>query len=396
MIKNLLLFCLISSSIFANAQSKFTIDGRIEGMPVFWKMQGEDVSAIGLDAAKLYSYSNLNSRININWYATKNIQFHLGLRTNYVFGDLVYEINSKLDGLYNSLYTEDPGWINLNHAWHQDNNGVLFSNIDRLFFRYNHEKLSLTIGRQRINWGINMVWQPNDIFNSFNYLDFNYPERPGSDAIRFQYFTGMTSSLELAYKIDHKNQSTYAAKYAFNKWNYDFQFMGGVMNDAYWVGGIGLAGNIGGAGLNIEASYYNPKDNSLNIDDAIIASLGFNYMFKNSLFLNVGGLYNSAGSKEKVSRSMFNMMENISALDYTKSMAALFASSSYPISPLINFDMSGMINPFDGSFYIGPSLNFSVSENVSLYFIAQTFWGEKGSEYGDMGQMYFTRIQWNF
>ncbi|MDA3905700.1 MAG: hypothetical protein PF484_06460 [Bacteroidales bacterium] len=395
-VSNILLLLLLFATLSTFAQSKFTIDGRVEGMPVFWKLQGEDLSAIGMDAEKLYSYSSLNNRLNLNWYASDKIHFQMGVRTSYVFGDLVYEINSKLDGLYNNMNTEDPGWMNLTHAWHEDNNGVLFSNIDRLFFQYNGEKVSLTIGRQRINWGINMVWQPNDIFNSFNYLDFNYPERPGSDAVRFQYFTGMTSSLELAYKIDGKDQSTFAAKYAFNQWNYDFQFMGGMMNDEYWVGGFGFSGNIGGAGFNGEASYYFPKSDIPNLNEALIASLGANYMFKNSLFINVGGLLNSAGSTEKVSRSMFTMMENISALDYTQSMAALFASASYPITPLINLDFSGMMNPFDGSFYIGPSLNFSLSDNVSLYFIAQTFWGEEGSEYGDIGQMYFSRLQWNF
>jgi hypothetical protein len=394
--KKSLLVSLLFTTLFSFGQSKFTVDGRVEGMPVFWKLQGEDLSAIGMDADKLYSYSSLNNRLNLNWYPNNKMQFSLGIRTSYIFGDLVYELNSKLNGLYNTMFTEDPGWINLTHAWHENNNGVLFSNIDRLFFQYNGDMITLTIGRQRINWGINMVWQPNDIFNSFNYLDFNYPERPGSDAIRFQYFTGMTSSFELAYKIDGKNQSTFAAKYAFNQWNYDFQFMGGFMNDEYWVGGFGFAGNIGGAGFNGEAAYYSPKtDNSL-LEEALIASLGANYMFKNSLFINVGGLLNSAGSTEKVSRSMFTMMENISALDYTQSLAALFASASYPITPLISLDFSGMMNPFDGSFYIGPSLNISVSDNVSLYFIAQTFWGEKGSEYGDIGQMYFSRLQWNF
>lgn len=377
-------------------QSKFTVDGRVEGMPVFWKLQGDDLSLIGLDPDKLYSYASLNNRLNLNWYPNDKIHLSLGLRTSYIFGNLVYELNSKLNGIYNTMYTEDPGWVNLSHAWHQDNNGVLFSNIDRLFFQYNGDKITLTIGRQRINWGINMVWQPNDIFNSFNYLDFNYPERPGSDAVRFQYFTGMTSSLELAYKIDGKDQSTYAAKYAFNQWNYDFQFMGGVMNDEYWVGGFGFSGNIGGAGFNGEAAYYSPKTDNPLLKETLIASLGANYMFKNSLFINFGGLLNSAGSTEKVSRSMFTMMENISALDYTQSLAALFASASYPITPLINFDFSGMLNPFDGSFYIGPALNISVSDNVSLYFIAQTFWGEEGTEYGDVGQMYFSRLQWNF
>jgi hypothetical protein len=393
--KKVLLFTFLFSVLFSFGQSKISVDGRVEGMPVFWKLKKSQSDAIALDPAKLYSYFNLNNRLNLNWYLTDKIQFQLGLRTNYVFGDLVYELNKRMDNAYNELNIKDPGWANLSHAWHQDANGVLFSNIDRMFFQYNGEKISLTLGRQRINWGINMVWQPNDIFNSFNYLDFNYPERPGSDAIRLQYYTGMTSSLEFAYKIDHLNHSTYAAKYAFNHWNYDFQLIAGRMNDEYWVGGIGFSGNIGGAGINGEASYYLPKE-GINLTKTVIATLGGNYMFKNNILLNIGGLYNSAGTTKKAARSMFTLMENITALDYTPSLIALFGNASYPINPLINIDLTTMVNPFDASFYIGPALNISISDNVSLYFIAQSFWGEEGTEYGDIGKMYFSRLQWNF
>ncbi len=396
MMKKALFIALLLTSMLTFGQSKFTVDGRVEGMPVYWKLKGDNLATLGLDLNKLYSYSSLNNRLNLNWYPNSKIHFQMGLRTSYIFGDIVYELNSNLNGIYNAMYTDDPGWINLTHAWSQNENGVLVSNIDRLFLQYNGKKLTLTIGRQRINWGVNMVWQPNDIFNSFNYLDFNYPERPGSDAVRFQYFTGMTSSVELAYKIDAQNQSTYAAKYAFNRWNYDFQLMGGLMNDEYWVAGLGFSGSIGGAGFNGEAAYYIPKSNSVDEKETLIATLGTNYMFKNNLFINIGALLNSAGSTKKVARSMFTMMENISALDYTKSLANLFASASYPITPLINLDVSTMVNPFDNSFYFGPSLNISLNNNVSLYFIAQTFWGENGSEYGDIGQMYFSRLQWNF
>jgi len=268
--------------------------------------------------------------------------------------------------------------------------------FDRLNLLYSKDNLEIQLGRQRVNWGRTLVWNPNDFFNSYSYFDFNYEEKPGSDAIRLEYYTGMTSSLELAYKIDHLHHSTYAAKYAFNQWNYDFQLIAGMMNDEYWVGGLGFSGNIGGAGINGEATYYLPKEGSINLTKTWIATLGGNYMFKNNILLNIGGLYNSAGTTKKAARSMFTMMENISALDYTPSLIALFGNASYPINPLINFDITTMLNPFDGSFYVGPALNISLSDNVSLYFIAQSFWGGEGTEYGDIGKMYFSRLQWNF
>lgn len=396
MSRKFLFLCILFLSLSAFAQKKFTLDGRIEGMPVFWKMRGTSLSSIGLPSDKLYSYASISNRLNINWYPTDKMKFSAGVRNNSIFGDLVYELNAPLDGMYNTMMSKETGFMNLTHVWKSSNNGMLITNLDRLFFQYNSAKISFTLGRQRINWGIHPVWQPNDIFNNFNYLDFNYPERPGSDAVRVQYYTGMTSSLDLAYKIDSNHHSTFGAKYSFNQWNTDFQLMFGLMNEKFWVSGFGFSGNLGGAGISGEASYFIPKDQNTLFKNTLIASLGFNYMFKNSLFLNLGALFNSQGSKDQVSRSMFTMMEDITPLDYTKSLGALFVSSSYPITPLINIDLTGMMNPFDGSFYFGPSFNFSLSDNVSFYLIAQTFWGSEGSDYGDIGQMYFGRLQWNF
>ena len=56
----------------------------------------------------------------------------------------------------------------------------------------------MRIGRQRINWGVNLAWNPNDLFNAYSLIDFDYQERSGVDAIRFQYYTGEMSSIEFA------------------------------------------------------------------------------------------------------------------------------------------------------------------------------------------------------
>ena len=69
--------------------------------------------------------------------------------------------------------------------------------FDRLFIEWNKEKWNIRIGRQRINWGINLAFNPNDIFNAYNFLDFDYEERPGVDAARVQYYYGSFSGLDL-------------------------------------------------------------------------------------------------------------------------------------------------------------------------------------------------------
>ncbi len=394
--KELITFFLIITSLSLIAQKKFEVDGHIEGMPVYMANNQSDLSAIGIPSDQIMTYTELNNRINLRWYPINELCFEAGIRNNFTFGNMLYQTNKVLDGAYNNLLVYDDGYVNLTKAWSESNNGVFYTNIDRLFATIELGKFNAKIGRQRINWGVNMVWQPNDIFNTFNYLNFNYPERPGSDAVRVQYYTGYTSTLDMAYKIDHRKRSSYAARYVFNQWNYDWQLMGGVMNQEYYVAGLGWAGSLKGAGFTGEASYYSPMISDTSFKETLIATVSFNYTFQKGLFLHGSVLYNSNGTTGKAGRGFFSMMDNISALDYTISKAQVFAQVSYPLTPLIKIDMSGIINPFDGSFYLGPSVDLSLTEDVSLYLIAQTFFGESGSEYGDFGQMYFARISWAF
>ena len=103
-----------------------------------------------------------------------------------------------------------------------DKQSFLFNTtIDRLWLDLHYNKFQVTIGRQRINWGQTFVWNPNDIFNAYSFFDFDYVERPGSDAVRLQYFPSSSSAAELAVKVDDENDITAAGLYRFNRWGYD-------------------------------------------------------------------------------------------------------------------------------------------------------------------------------
>ena len=92
--------------------------------------------------------------------------------------------------------------------------------------RYSEDNWELTIGRQRINWGVNLAFNPNDLFNAYSLIDFDYQERPGVDAVRFQYYGDDMSSFEGAVQIGNSlDSSLIAGLWKFNKWKYDFQFL---------------------------------------------------------------------------------------------------------------------------------------------------------------------------
>ncbi len=103
--------------------------------------------------------------------------------------------------------------------------------------------------RQRVAWGTAWVWNPTDIFNPLDVLDFDYEERPATDAIRLQYYTGAVTKLDIAYKPakDPENQIL-AGLWSINNWNYDFNFIAG-MRFKRWLAGFSWTGDILNAGF---------------------------------------------------------------------------------------------------------------------------------------------------
>lgn len=414
------IFCLLlltlTMSINVTAQKKLRATGFMEYLNNTW-IPSSTYQTYGFNDWQ--NQSTIYNRINLWWAPINNLEFHAGIRNNFTFGPLVAQYNKFFKmaniGTYDDLVTYDDGYLDLTWLISSDNSNVLYTNLDRLNMKWTRDKFELTVGRQRINWGTNLVWNPNDIFNAFNYFDFNYIERPGSDAILLEYYTGDFSSVQLAGKLNYRQELidstsiekklslTAAALYKFNRWSYDFQFFGGIMQTDF-TAGLGWSGNIGGAGFTGEASWFRDMDNFADTSGILIASISANYIFRNQIMTSLSVIYNSNGSTGNAYANAAGTLGSLSTLfssslnvkNLTPSRFDIFGQISYPVTPLINTSFSLMLNPYDRSAYIGPSANFSLTDNISLMLVGQLFFGENLTEFGDYGQMYFLDLKWNF
>jgi hypothetical protein len=380
-----LIFSLIflSSVSSQDNQRNWRLNGYLQDLQMVW---------IQPHSSKWLTLTTPSNRIDFRWFPGKTVSFHVGMRNIFNLGQMVQAYYSY----YPEIAIKDDGYFDLTKLWVKDSSYFFFTNIDRANIKISAGKFEATIGRQRINWGINLVWTPNDIFNSFNYFDFDYVERPGCDAVLLEYFTGNTSSVQFGFKMDHEDKITSALMYRFNRWKYDFQFMGGVMKDDL-VGGLGWSGEIGGAGFNGEASYFLDKKKVWDTTGVLVASIGINYTFRNSLYLHGSYLFNSAGTTGPAGWGIqLTQFADISAKNFTLAKHNLFGEVAYQVSPLIRADLSSIYNPNDKSGFVGPSMDFSLTNNISLFFIAQVFWGEHMTEFGDNGSQYYLRLKWGF
>lgn len=336
----------------------------------------------------------INNRLDFRYYPTDFLSFHGGARNILNFGQMPQEYYPY----FSQVSTIDDGFFDMTHLWSEDTSYFAYSQVDRLYTELKVGHFEATVGRQRINWGINLVWTPNDIFNSFNYFDFDYAERPGCDAILLQYYTGTLSSIQFAIKADRNDEITAALMYNFNAGNYDLQFLGGVMEDDLVLGG-GWSGYIKGAGFNGEASYFIDRERFADTNGVLVASAGINYTFGigKGLLASASYLYNSAGTTGPAGwGTAFTLYLDISAKNFTRARNSLFGQLSYPVTPLIKTDVSAIWNPNDKSGYFGPSVDLSLTDNIGLLLLGQIFWGNSYTEFGDYGSMFFLRLRYGF
>lgn len=376
--KSIIIILNIVVSSLSFAQSNFEFDGYLQNMQTVWAPKQN------ID----WMFSNsISNRLNFRYFPSSQFALNLSLRNIFDYGQF-----AQLIPYYDKIVTKDDGFINLTEEITSNNSSILYSNIDRLNLNYSSDKWEIQIGRQRINLGINNIWTPNDIFNSSSFLNFDYAEKPGSDAIRFQYHLDYASSLQLVAKADRDKNLTMAVVYKFNLMDYDFQTLASITNDDYIFGG-GWSGDISGAGFIGEATYFNSRTEIPNI---FVSSIGANYTFSNSLFISGEFLFNSNGivGKQKNLNNIFNL--NYSAKSLSPSKFSIFISTQYPINPLLNSSMAIIINPTDGSFLINPTLDISLTENVYTLISGQFFIGENLTEWGNYGQFYYLRLKWNF
>ncbi len=376
--KKIILISLLCITSLSFAQSDLEFDGYLQNLQTVW---------VPKQSSEWIFSNSISNRINFHYYPTSELTFYLGLRNIFDFGQFV----SLVPG-YDKIATIDNGLMNLTKKIISNKSSILYSNIDRLNLFYSSNNWEVQIGRQRINLGINFVWTPNDIFNSSSFLNFDYVEKPGSDAIRLQYHLDYASSIQLIAKEDKDKNLTMAGVYKFNLMDYDFQTLASFTKDDYILGG-GWSGDISGAGFTGEATYFNSRTEMPNI---FVSSIGANYTFSNSLFINGEFLFNSNGivGKEKTLKNIFDL--DYSAKNLSPAKYSIFISTQYPITPLINLSIASIINPTDGSFFLNPSSEFSLTEDIYLLISGQIFFGEDLTEWGNYGQFYYLRLKWNF
>lgn len=371
-----------------DAPSKFQVSGYLKSLQtlLFFNNAYPDLQQFAL--VDTFLQDNLiHNRLNFEYNISENWNLWADVRSRIFFGDLVKANPNYADAVDNV----NNDYFDLSFILLNENSFVIHTMLDRLYLEYLGQQWEIRVGRQRINWGISTVWNPNDIFNAFAFTDFDYEERPGSDAIRVKRYLGFASSIEIAAKaFDHWDEATMAAMYKFNTKGYDFQILAGVAENDWVIGG-GWAGNLKNAGFKGEATYFFPIDEG---ESSFAATFGLDYSFSNSLYTNVGYLYNSNGETKGDITGLFNF--NLSAKNLYPYRHAIFTQVSYPFTPLLNGGAAFIYSPVKShALFINPTVTYSLAQNWDLDLVGQLVFN-KAAHYTSPIQALFLRIKWSY
>lgn len=274
---------------------------------------------------------------------------------------------------------------------------ALVGNIvaDRLWAQWARRRWTLRLGRQRIHWGKALIWNPNDWFNAWNFLDFDYEERPGSDALRLQYQAGLFAQFDMAVSPARQAKNWVSAlRYGWHSGSFDWQALAGVYRNRL-AAGIGWAGDVGKTGFKGEISAFHPVDSTAG-ETSVSATAEINMIVGSSWFLNAGLLVNSNGIGGNT--GLFRLTQtNLSADNLMPGKVSFLASASGSITSLIQSSITALYSPNGHLIILVPTAGWSVAENWDLDLTGQLFWLENmNGNLENAGNAVFLRARWSF
>jgi len=371
------LICAMAWGQSEKKEKKWSIDGYVK-----------DLVTIEFDSG--WVENQIHHRLNFKWYPTSNLSGYVELRNRIFWGDFAKNIP-----IYGQLVDLNNDYLDLSVIVLDQGSWVIHSMVDRAYMEWNKKDWEVRVGRQRINWGVTLVWNPNDLFNAFSFFDFDYEERPGSDGLRIKKYTGFASSIEIASNVaDDIDELTTAGLWKVNKWDYDFQFLAGKAREDLAIG-MGWAGNLGDAGFKGELTYLHPYQNQV-LNPAFLASISGDYSFESSLYLH-GALYlNSDGKRNPNNAFLTTRVGRLNVRSLSPYKISTLLQSSYLFHPLITGGMAVIFYPGSNAMFVNPNVTFSLKKNLDLDLIAQLFFDNVNDQYIAASKFIFARLKWSY
>lgn len=328
----------------------------------------------------------IHQRLNFRWQPNKNIKAVAEFRNRIFAGNRV-KTTKNFSGI---LKSPSEQW-NLESIWFETNEVVIHTNTERFYLESVRQSWNFRAGRQRINWGMATTWNPNDLFNAWNFLDFDYEERAGADALNLKFSGAGLSEFSAVYAFSANQRDVAALRYFFNHNRFDFQIITGFYRGQF-NSGAGWAGHIGESGFKGEVQYYYRTKNEgshFNLTSEIDHLLGKGW------YISSGLLFNSLGQSRPVQK-VGEINLNLSVDNLMPGRWSIFLSARKEINPLSAGNLNFVFSPGLNLMILIGTLSYNLLRDIDADLIWQSFFAETGSKFQNVNHLGFVRLRWSF
>lgn len=237
------------------------------------------------------------------------------------------------------------------------------TSIYRAYVQYRGQEHFWSLGKQRIPLGVGRVWNPVDVFNPIDSEAIETDERAGTESIRYEYSITELSNIDLTIA---KGKEAVRIKGFLDYADVAIIGMLDEDNDQDIIGWE-LEGQLMETGIELRSEGGSFHDRSTG-DRHTEFILGAEYGFANSLTL--------------LTEYKYSDEDNI---DY------LGALANYQPGMLWFCNVLTVINLDDHSGFIAPSVEYSLSDDMTLSAGAFIYYGKENDEFGSTGDRYYLR-----
>ncbi|MBN1301474.1 MAG: hypothetical protein JW995_09700 [Melioribacteraceae bacterium] len=380
--KKIISLIVLFASTFSYSQIDYDLSGYVVNLPVLQKANDKLHSLFGFDKNIILDISRLRLRSEIYF----SDRFWLNLE--YEANALYYDAPLQFDLLQQTQTNRQL----LDLSWKIADGKNFTSNqyIDRAFIRYSMDIGNITIGRQRISWGSGRIWNPTDLFNPINPVNFAKTEKDGADAVSFNYFIANFTDIELVLNPTEKmRNNNFGFRFRTNYNEFDLSFIGGRFDNTVKIG-LDLAGNLFDSGIRWEGIYSLKSDHA---EEYLKYIIGIDYQFTPELYALMEFHHNGEGKSQKL---YYQIQRLIRGEIINLSRNYLYAGLSYLISPLLTAMISNISNLNDKSGLFAFTADYSISEDFYANFGFQLPYGSIFTEFWYYPQSYYLQLNCYF
>lgn len=250
-----------------------------------------------------------------------------------------------------------------NVSRYRSNEDHLSNKIDvyRAYLEYAGEKHFWVVGRQRVPFGVGRLWNPIDVFNPIDSLSIETDERKGTVAVRYEYAINDLSNFDCTIS---KHKSAVRLKGFLQ---YADLALAGVIDDENnrKIIGYEIEGDLLDTGIELRSEGGGIWDRARNKYSTEFI-IGADYGFANSL--TILGEYKHDDDAETDDLGL---------------------QLGYQPHPLLTLDLLYIVNLDDRSFVTAPSMDYSLSDEMTLKAGMFFYNGDAMDEFGAPADLYY-------